>query len=189
MSVPDPKKFHTKKEMNKRNCKNCGVNFQKEKPLQFCCSVKCSIEHAKNLETKKNHKEWLERKSKLKESVKTRSDINRELQSYTNELIRLIDYGQLCISSQRKPLKTNAGHFFSVGAHPKLRFNLFNIFLQSEKDNSYLSGNQIDYLNSLETVFVKEMQSNILALPLTYEDMNFDKNDLQRAIDKTKETK
>lgn len=173
--------------LNKRNCKNCGVNFQKSKPLQYCCSVKCSIEYAKRLDVKKNHKEWLSRKSKLKESVKTRSDINRELQSYINELVRLIDFGQLCISSQRTPIKCNAGHFYSVGAHPQIRFNLFNIFLQSEKDNSYLSGNQIEYMNNLELIFGSEVQAKILKLPLQCKELSFNKHDLQKAIDNTKE--
>jgi len=34
-------------KLNKRACKHCGDIFQKEKPLQYCCSVKCDNEYKK----------------------------------------------------------------------------------------------------------------------------------------------
>lgn len=173
--------------LNKRNCKHCGVNFQKEKPLQYCCSVKCSIAYAKVQETNKKYKDWLHRKGDLKKSLETKSDVIKTLQGLINELIRLIDYGQLCISSQRTPLKQNAGHFHSVGAHPKLRFNLFNIFLQSEKDNSYLSGNQLNYMINLGNIFGETVKEQIIGLPLKCENINLDIDDLKEAIEKTRQ--
>lgn len=174
-------------KLNKRSCKHCGDIFQKEKPLQYCCSVKCSIAYAKVQETNKKYKDWLHRKNDLKKSLETKSDVIKTLQGLTNELIRLIDYGQLCISSQRTPLKINSGHFYSVGAHPKLRFNLFNIFVQSEKDNSYLSGNQLNYMINLGVVFGENVKEQILGLPLKCENVNLDIDDLKKAIAKTRE--
>ena len=41
------------KGLNKRKCKNCGLVFQKKTPLQFVCSVSCSIEYAKKQNRKK----------------------------------------------------------------------------------------------------------------------------------------
>lgn len=37
----------------KRYCKNCGTQFQKEKPLQFVCSLECSIEYDQKQKDKK----------------------------------------------------------------------------------------------------------------------------------------
>ena len=173
--------------LNKRSCKQCGEIFQKTKPLQYCCSISCSINYAKAKEMAGKYKEWLHRKKDLKKSLQTKSDILKQLQGLTNELIRVIDYDQLCISSQRTPLKRNAGHLFSVGSNPKLRFNLFNIFVQSEKDNCHLSGNQLDYMVNLKKVFGEKVSDQILALPLTCKDLNLDTVDLISAINKTRE--
>lgn len=173
--------------LNKRLCKGCGEPFQKTKPLQYCCSVKCSISYAKHLEHAKKHNEWLHRKKDLKKSLETKSDVLRQLQGLINELIRIIDYDQLCISSQRIPIKKNAGHLYSVGAHPKLRFNLFNIFVQSERDNCHLSGNQLEYLQNIRNIFGVKVYDEIVCLPLQCKDIEIDKIDLVAAIETTRE--
>lgn len=76
---------------------------------------------------------------------------------YFNRYIRLRDsedgYGT-CISSGR-PLKvphytSQAGHFYSAGHYPSLRFNEDNVHLQSLSDNYFKSGNLLEYRKNLE---------------------------------------
>lgn len=43
----------------------------------------------------------------------------------------------------------HAGHYKSIGAHPELRFNEFNVNKQSMKDNAWLSGNIEGYRKGL----------------------------------------
>jgi hypothetical protein len=43
----------------------------------------------------------------------------------------------------------DAGHYRSVGAHPELRFNEFNVNLQCRKCNGYWGGNLIEYRKGL----------------------------------------
>ena len=65
-----------------------------------------------------------------------------------------------CISSGRmlevsipgKPARSHnahAGHFYEAGKYPALRFNEYNVNLQSLHDNYFLSGNLIEYRRHL----------------------------------------
>ena len=58
-----------------------------------------------------------------------------------------------CISSGRRmrvPSKNaQAGHFYSAGKYPELRFNENNVHLQSKSDNYFLSGNLLEYRSRL----------------------------------------
>ena len=79
-------------------------------------------------------------------------------QKYFNEYIRLRDcdeYGLgICISSGhtlRVPsTNAQAGHFYSAGHYPILRFNEDNVHLQGKSDNYFKSGNLIEYRKNLE---------------------------------------
>ena len=42
-----------------------------------------------------------------------------------------------------------AGHYKSIGGHPELRFNEYNVNKQSMKDNEWLSGNISGYRKGL----------------------------------------
>src|SRR6478609_4976925 len=88
-------------KLNKRKCKICKLQFQKERPLQFTCSINCSIEytkqrneHLKRLDAKKQRKVYKDTKEKLK----TRQEWLKEAQQWVNKYVRLRDYFQGCIS-------------------------------------------------------------------------------------------
>ncbi len=82
-------------------------------------------------------------------------------QKWFNEFIRLRDSTPIddkyrwgrCISSGRRltvPNKnSHAGHFYSAGKYPALRFNEDNVHLQGKSDNFFASGNQLDYQRNL----------------------------------------
>lgn len=172
---------------NKRKCKNCFNVFEKQRSLQYCCSMLCAIEHQKKLKKKLELSDWKKRKENIKESLQTLSDLKKILQDDINRLVRMIDYDQLCISSQRTPNKRNAGHYYSVGAHPSLRYNLLNIFLQSEHDNSHKSGNLLEYRENIKFIFGKKFLYELESLPSIYKSINLTKDEIKGYIKATRE--
>jgi len=129
-----------------RTCKTCKVKF---KPIyssvQMCCTPKCAIEYDKHLKDKK----WKKEKKQIKESLKTHSDHVKELQVIFNKFIRLRDKGDNCISCSKPCKKENAGHYYSAGGNPELRFNEDNVHLQCEYCNTFLHGNLLNYTDNL----------------------------------------
>jgi hypothetical protein len=58
--------------------------------------------------------------------------------------IRNRDQGKPCISCSKKT-KLQAGHFYSAGKHPQLRFNEDNVHGQCLSCNYYMSANLLNY--------------------------------------------
>ena len=139
--------------MKQKTCKICKAKFTPQNPLQLVCGYKCSIEysklHLKKTELKKAKLKKSENKVKLDE-LKSLSHWNNLLQKDINKIVRLIDVGCPCISSGRKYRDDDqAGHMYSIGSNPALRFNLLNLWSQSIKDNMHNSGNLLNYRQSL----------------------------------------
>ena len=135
-----------------RTCKNCKDKFEPQyNSVQSVCSFECSIELTKKNSEKKRKKEWSREKKKRKEALKTNSDYVKELQVIFNKFIRLRDKDKGCISCN-KPLNTkfDAGHFYSTGSYPELRFNEMNVHGQCVHCNQHKRGNLIEYQDGLE---------------------------------------
>ncbi|MEM1337298.1 MAG: recombination protein NinG [Bacteroidota bacterium] len=99
----------------------------------------------------------MESKTIQKYKNKSVSDLLGLATKYFNLYIRLRDTDEYrkgnCISSGR-PLKipstnSHAGHLYSAGDYPLLRFNEDNVHLQSLSDNYFKSGNQLAYVKNL----------------------------------------
>ena len=87
--------------------------------------------------------------SKIK--TKTVSQLKNKLQKLVNKQVRLRDTdingnGQ-CISCGKfiSFAEMQAGHYYSVGAYPAVRFDLFNINGQCASCNTWKSGNLAEY--------------------------------------------
>lgn len=131
-------------------CKNCKEKFEPRFTTleKYCWNSDCKfIEAMQKLESSKKNeqKEWNKKKAKIKKSMLTNSDYLKMAQQVFNSYIRLRDNGLLCISCNKKPLKENAGHYFSAGGHSSLRYNEDNVHLQCEHCNTFLSGNLLNY--------------------------------------------
>ncbi len=137
-------------KLNKRKCKNCGIEFQKVNALQSVCGFNCSVEWAKKLEEKKKSKDWRTRKAEKKEKLKTLSDYKKELQTVFNKWIRLTKEKK-CISCNKdiSKEKFDAGHYRTAGGHPELRYEPLNVWNQCVKCNRDLHGNLIEYRKNL----------------------------------------
>jgi len=118
-------------------------------------------------------KEWKKEKSKLKESLKTHKDYLSDLQKVFNKWIRLRDRNEPCIScNKRLTGKFDAGHLFSVGAYPNIRFNEDNVHGQCVACNQHRHGNVNEYMVNLpkrigQERFNKLLQDRNTTLKLT----------------------
>lgn len=150
-----------------RTCKICKVKFQPQfNAVQMCCSIECAGKYTQD----QNVKAWKKEKKKRKDDLKTHSVWNKELDEICQEIARLIDKDQPCISCHKPPKKKNGGHRFSKKAEPQLRHNLFNIFIQCEHCNSpnYGNGNPDGYDKGLEMYFGIEIKNEIHGLRQVY---------------------
>lgn len=155
------------KKVKKKACAICKEPFvPKTSFIKWCCPEHGYELAKRKLENKKKEefKEWRKHKKKEDEKLKTKSDYEKDLEREVNHIVRLIDKGYPCISSGRINYICNAGHYYSVGAHPELRFNLLNIFAQCVDDNLYRGGAPREYLEGLRKAFGEEIATEIESL-------------------------
>ena len=89
-----------------------------------------------------------------KPKIKTLGKLTQDAQMIFNAWIRRRDSEDgyfTCISSgDTFPVcQMNAGHYYSVGQYPGLRFDEDNVHGQSIRDNKWLHGNLIGYTENL----------------------------------------
>jgi hypothetical protein len=143
--------------MKPRKCKYCKQPFEPSVFLQKnCFDPNCVTEWINEVK----EKNWKRKKAKLKMDLMTIQDYIKLAQQVFNKYIRLRDAGNVCISCQKKPLKTNAGHFYNANNHWSVRFDERNVHLQCEHCNTYLSGNLIYYReNLLKKIGIEEFEN------------------------------
>lgn len=149
-----------------KHCRDRFVPFFQNTDQKYCMKKdECIKAHADHVEEKR----WKQKKTDMQHELKTHSDWSKELQIEINTIVRLIDKGSVCISSL-KPLneKYDAGHRFSVGVFPALRFHLFNIYSQSVHDNQYNSGNPDGFDKGLETIYGAQHLGDVHFLKIQY---------------------
>jgi hypothetical protein len=138
------------KELKRKKCKVCKELFTPTiSTLQVTCTkISCILGNAKVMQSKLNKLKIQE----MRERIKTRQEHLKELQVVFNTYIRERDKGTLCISCER-PLrgKYDAGHFYSVGSYPNLRFHEDNVHGQCVECNQHKHGNLIEYGERLLT--------------------------------------
>jgi len=137
------------KPIKQKKCKVCKRLFTPFSSTSSVCDFECALIHSKQVKDKVLRQDIKE----LKERLKTNSDYVRELQVIFNKYIRLRDKDKGCVSCG-KPLKGkyDAGHYYSTGSYPELRFNEWNVWGQCVYCNQHCHGNLIEYrerLNSL----------------------------------------
>ena len=151
-----------KKETRKiyqRKCVVCKDKFTPQNNTQICCSGSCALEYIK----KQRSKEWKQQKKEIKQKLETKSEVLKACQIVFNTYIRLRDKNKNCISCDKKLVgKYDAGHFFSVGAYPNLRFHENNVHGQCVHCNRDKHGNVKEYDLRLQNLLSKEEYSELL---------------------------
>jgi len=123
---------------------------------QKVCSLECAIEFSKLKKQREILKDWSKRKKLLKAKLETPSQTRNKLQKVFNHWVRLRDKKDNCISCGKKAKNYHAGHLYSVGRFPELRFNPDNCHKQCEHCNVFLHGNGNKYRINLEKKIGKE---------------------------------
>lgn len=145
-----------------KRCKICKSPFTPTySSLQATCTKpQCLIEWGRLTERKKAKREI----KRMRENIKSVSQYRRELQKVFNEFIRLRDKNEPCISCGKPlPAKYDAGHFYSVGAYPNLRFNEDNVHGQCVECNQHKHGNLLEYAPRLTERIGFERASKLMA--------------------------
>ena len=159
------------KARNKK-CRICRQEFiPKYSTMQATCeNIECMIAYSSKQKEKKTKAEF----KAMKERNKSVSQWRKELQQVFNQFIRLRDAKRGCISCG-KPLagKTDAGHYYSVGSYPNLRFHEDNVHGQCVNCNQHKHGNLLEYAIGIERRIgkarleeLKSMRNDRLSLPL-----------------------
>jgi hypothetical protein len=136
-----------------KRCANpsCAKEFKPFNGLQVACSLACAIEIGKIKAAEKESRAIRKvNKGKLDEA-KTKPQLLGELQTIFNVFIRTRDADQPCIScGTTKPVQYHAGHFFTVGSYPGLRYHEDNVHKQCGKNcNKEKHGNIHEYRKGL----------------------------------------
>jgi predicted nucleic acid-binding Zn-ribbon protein len=156
-------------KLGKRKCKNCGEVFQKQQPLQYCCSIPCGIEYSRKMAKKEEDQEWNKVKKEKLEKLKGITEWKNDLQKVVNWIAREIDKDQDCVShpNLKNFLRYDAGHAFTVKAHSDIRYNLHNIHKQSSEANER-HGYCVEYQQGLRARYGDEYLRMVEGLPLKW---------------------
>lgn len=126
-------------------CKKCKKKFDPiyhNGILMSKLCVQCLIKKKKQ----QDRHDWSKEKKKRLDELKTHSDWLNEFQKVFNTYIRTRDKNKPCISCGKTLIgKYDAGHYFTVGAYPNLRFNEDNVHGQCVHCNQHLHGNISEY--------------------------------------------
>jgi gamma-glutamylcyclotransferase (GGCT)/AIG2-like uncharacterized protein YtfP len=125
--------------------------FEQVRGEQVCC-IECSLAVIRSKTYSRKYEKEIRlnnaiEKKKILEKLETHSDWLKKLQKVFNTYIRHRDKDKQCISC-KTPLngrKYDAGHFFSVGAYPNLRFDEDNVHGQCVHCNQHKHGAISEY--------------------------------------------
>jgi gamma-glutamylcyclotransferase (GGCT)/AIG2-like uncharacterized protein YtfP len=159
-------------KVRNKKCRICRQEFiPKYSTMQATCeNIECMIAYSSKQKDKKTKAEF----KAIKERNKSVSQWRKELQQVFNQFIRLRDAKRGCISCG-KPLvgKTDAGHYYSVGSYPNLRFHEDNVHGQCVNCNQHKHGNLLEYAIGIEKRIgkkaleeLKQIRNGRLSLPL-----------------------
>jgi hypothetical protein len=108
------------------------------------------------------------------------------LQPIINEIARLIDFGQPCISTGDHHNSYDAGHYYSTGSNPNIALNLHNIHLQSVYANQHMSGMPREYFQGLIRVYGPKYAMLVSDLKVKYKNQTISKIDMMEVEPKAK---
>jgi hypothetical protein len=178
-------KVRTRIKVKKKACKECKTMFLPKTSFETWCSPECGFKLAMKKQEAKKKKElkvWNKEYREKKEADKKKPAFEKDLQDEVNHIVRLIDKGHECISSNVKNYQVNAGHLYSTGAFPALRFHLLNIYAQSVHDNLHEHGNGVIYKERIKEVFGQEVSEEIETLKARYKELKLSIPELKETI-------
>lgn len=181
-------------------CKVCKKRYEKgdlhkHNPLLSACSIDCVVALAnKQMEKKKEQalkekrKEWQEKKKVWRAELHAGKQTQDPLQKEINKLVRLLDADLPCLARPSEQSQYfDAGHIFSVGSYPSLRYHLWNIHKQSVKSNKELGGESLRMLDGLESRYGSEIREYVESLKKEYPILKLTPDEKDAALKKVRE--
>lgn len=136
--------------MKPKKCKNCTQLFDPQRPLQQTCNYKCAIELSQKQRAETEKKNWRVKKAKVKESLKTITQYEKEARKVFQRWIRERDRDQPCISCGTTTAKQwDGGHYLKAELFSGAIFHEFNCHKQCSQCNDLYSGNELNYRDGL----------------------------------------
>lgn len=121
-----------------KKCKFCGEKYTpKYLSTEPCSNYECRLKLLEVKKVKIDKKVTAIRKKAQKEAKNAFVDYKKKLQSKVQEIVRLIDYRQVCLARKYIPKQAHAGHLFSRQSAPNMSLNLHGMFLQSAQSNHF----------------------------------------------------
>ncbi len=122
-----------------------------------------------------------------KQRAKTLGNLKNELQKEVNAIARLIDIDRGCISCNHGyggvfTRQAHGGHYYSVGGHSNLRFNLHNIHRQCSVCNNHNSGELRGYRLGLINRYGEDYMKMVDGLKLKHPILKITKHECEVAI-------
>lgn len=164
-------------------CKQCKQKFEPKWFNQKYCMI--NDECIKHFAEQTKLKAWNEKKKKIKNDLLTKSDYIKILQQLVNKHVRQRD-GNFCISCNKEVKgKIDAGHMFSVGNYPSVRFDERNINSQCIRCNQFNGGSLLEYREYLIKKIGLEQFEDLDRL--AHKNRIFDIEEIKEMIKKYKE--
>lgn len=168
--------------LNKGLCRACWADWLSNTPegqqhlAKVSLKAKKSIEHQRRELTR-------ERKKELMSVSQYRAKV---IQPIINEIARLIDHEQPCISTGEHHKSYDAGHYYSTGSNPAIALNLHNIHRQSVYANQHQSGMPREYFQGLMRIYGPDYAMLVMELKTQYKDKRISKQEMQELEPKAK---
>lgn len=119
--------------------------------------------------------------AKLREDLKTLSQLENEAKKPFQKYIRLRDADLPCIScGTHKASIFDGGHFYKAEIYSGLIFNEDNCHKQCRKCNSFLGGNENNYRLGLIDRYGENFVLNLDRLAISQRDFKYERQDLIR---------
>jgi hypothetical protein len=176
--------------LHKGLCNKCYPKWLYSTPAGKDCIEKSTLKAKKIIHTEQVKKSRAEKKE-----IMTKSEYEAMLQSIVNSIVRMTDIERGCISCEcgwhGKPFtrQRHAGHRYSIGSTPALRFDMFNVYGQCSICNNYLSGNETNYDKGIIEHHGKEYITILEQHKLKYQELKLTISELSEAISKATEVK
>jgi len=132
-------------------------------------------------------KEAKKKQAEKKEESRKKTYFEKQLEHEINAIVRLIDAEKGCISCShgwetKFTRQAHAGHFYSVGSNPTLRYHLFDIWKQCSICNDWKSANIGEYQKGLIKHYGPAMLEYVRILPAQFPSLHLSKEELKEAI-------
>lgn len=175
------------KKLKDKKCKFCERPFTPIRPLQQICSYECSILYTKELNEKKEKKEWQKRKKIM--SIDAHSQKHKKtLQNEINKLARMIDEHcnyKNCIDCGKEldyTKQIDGSHRHNVQGNENIRFNLLNIHSARSECNQHHGGRKEGYIKGLTERYGENVTEEIENLSKKYPLSKFTNKQIYESI-------